>query len=146
MINVRAPIPNLKFKIRNEQLRNFYRQIYPFRFFNFNILLFIIVLISLIINSPAFAIEMSSKRDCAICHVMWMDDFRTGKETLIEWQPGEVPIKGAQDVVSSEEVCYSCHDGYVNAKYMAQKLLLVIALAAGQDWKNEEKHCCCEEQ
>lgn len=74
------------------------------------------------INSPAFAIEMSSKRDCAMCHVMWMDDFRTGKETLIEWQPGEVLIKGAQDVVSSEEVCYSCHDGYVNdSRYVVWK-------------------------
>lgn len=65
---------------------------------------------------------MSSKRDCVICHVMWMDDFRTDKETLIKWQPGDVLIKGAQDVVSSEEICYSCHDGYVrDARYKVWK-------------------------
>jgi len=57
--------------------------------------------------------EMSSKKDCAICHVMWLDDFRTDKKTLIEWQPGNVLMKDTQGVVSSEEICYSCHDGYV---------------------------------
>ncbi|MCG6918831.1 MAG: cytochrome c3 family protein [Deltaproteobacteria bacterium] len=56
---------------------------------------------------------MSSKRNCAICHVMWLDDFRTDKETLIKWQPGNVLMKDTQGVVSSEEMCYSCHDGYV---------------------------------
>jgi predicted CXXCH cytochrome family protein len=44
---------------------------------------------------------------------MWIDDFRTGKETLIEWQPGNVLMKDTQGVVSSEDICYSCHDGYV---------------------------------
>jgi predicted CXXCH cytochrome family protein len=63
--------------------------------------------------SPAIALEKSSKKNCAICHVMWMDDFRTDKETLIEWQPGNVLMKDTQGVVSSEEMCYSCHDGYV---------------------------------
>ncbi|UCH21789.1 MAG: hypothetical protein JSU83_00525 [Deltaproteobacteria bacterium] len=56
---------------------------------------------------------MPSRRDCAICHVMWIDDFRTDKETLIEWQPGNVLMKDTQGVVSSEDICYSCHDGYV---------------------------------
>jgi predicted CXXCH cytochrome family protein len=64
--------------------------------------------------SPAIALEKSSKKNCAICHVMWMDDFRADKETLIEWQPGNVLMKDTQGVVSSEEMCYSCHDGYVN--------------------------------
>ena len=63
--------------------------------------------------STAIALEKSSKRNCAICHVMWLDDFRTDKETLIEWQPGNVLMKDTQGVVSSEEMCYSCHDGYV---------------------------------
>ena len=63
--------------------------------------------------SSAIALEKSSKRNCAICHVMWIDDFRTDKETLIEWQPGNVLMKDTQGVVSSEEMCYSCHDGYV---------------------------------
>jgi len=60
------------------------------------------------------ALEMSSKRDCAICHIMWLNDFRTEKKTLIPWQPGNVLMKDTQGVVSSEEICYSCHDGYVN--------------------------------
>src|SRR5210317_2635537 len=75
--------------------------------------LFIITAI-LALASPTSALEMSSKRNCAICHVMWLDDFRTDKETLIEWQPGNVLMKDTQGVVSSEEICYSCHDGYVN--------------------------------
>jgi predicted CXXCH cytochrome family protein len=44
---------------------------------------------------------------------MWLDDFRADKETLIEWQPGNVLMKDTQGVVSSEDMCYSCHDGYV---------------------------------
>ncbi len=59
------------------------------------------------------AAEMSSKRECAICHIMWLNDFRTDKQTLIEWQPDNVLMKDTQGVVSSEEICYSCHDGYV---------------------------------
>jgi predicted CXXCH cytochrome family protein len=80
------------------------------------------VLIGLSVISPAFALEISSKRDCVVCHVMWMDDFRTDKETLIEWQPGNVLMKDTQGVVSSEEICYSCHDGYVNdSRYVLGK-------------------------
>jgi predicted CXXCH cytochrome family protein len=53
---------------------------------------------------------------------MWLDDFRTDKETLIEWQPGNVLMKDTQGVVSSEEMCYSCHDGYVmDSRYVTWK-------------------------
>ena len=80
------------------------------------------IFVGIAINSPAFALEMSSKRDCVVCHIMWMDDFRTDKETLIEWQPGNVLMKDTQGVVSSEEICYSCHDGYVNdSRYVVWK-------------------------
>jgi predicted CXXCH cytochrome family protein len=68
----------------------------------------------LVIPSTAPALEMSSKKACAICHVMWIDDFRTDKKTLIKWQPTNVLMKDTQGVVSSEAICYSCHDGYVN--------------------------------
>ncbi len=44
---------------------------------------------------------------------MWMEDFRTDQETLVPFQPGNVLMKDTQGVVSSEEICYSCHDGYV---------------------------------
>ena len=72
------------------------------------------VLTVLGITSRVLGLEMSSKRDCAVCHVMWLNDFRTDKETLIEWQPGNVLMKDTQGVVSSEDICYSCHDGYVS--------------------------------
>jgi hypothetical protein len=84
--------------------------VYPFRTSIYVLALFIY----LIITSSAFALETSSKRDCVVCHIMWMDDFRTDKEPLIEWEPGNVLMKDTQGVVSSEEICYSCHDGYVN--------------------------------
>ena len=64
--------------------------------------------------TPADAREMSSKRECSVCHVMWLDEFRSAKETLIPWQPGNVLMKHTQGVVSSEDSCYACHDGYVN--------------------------------
>lgn len=72
-----------------------------------------IILAAFSMGSTAYGREMSSKRDCAICHIMWLDDFRTDKKTLIKWQPTNVLMKDTQGVVSSEEVCYSCHDGYV---------------------------------
>jgi predicted CXXCH cytochrome family protein len=72
-----------------------------------------IVLASLIAIPHASALDMSSKRDCVICHIMWLNDFRTDKETLIEFQPGNVLMKDTQGVVSTEDMCYSCHDGYV---------------------------------
>ncbi|MGA8181997.1 MAG: hypothetical protein WB792_18215, partial [Desulfobacterales bacterium] len=34
-------------------------------------------------NTAVFAaLEKSSKKECALCHVMWLDVFRTDKETL----------------------------------------------------------------
>jgi predicted CXXCH cytochrome family protein len=76
-----------------------------------------------VLNSAAFAaLEKSSKKECALCHVMWLDVFRTNKETLIKWQPGNVLMKDSQGIVSSEEICYSCHDGYVeDARYTVWK-------------------------
>jgi predicted CXXCH cytochrome family protein len=74
--------------------------------------------------SPAAfaALEKSSKKECALCHVMWLDVFRTNKATLIKWQPGNVLMKDTQGIVSSEEICYSCHDGYVaDARYTVWK-------------------------
>ncbi|UCD36257.1 MAG: hypothetical protein JSU90_05355, partial [Nitrospiraceae bacterium] len=40
-------------------------------------LLLLSILISVFIPSLAPALEMSSKRDCVVCHIMWLDDFRT---------------------------------------------------------------------
>jgi predicted CXXCH cytochrome family protein len=86
-----------------------------------NLGLFVILTI-FSIPASAPALEMSSKRDCAVCHVMWIDDFRTDEETLIKFQPGNVLMKDTQGVVSSEEICYSCHDGYVrDSRYIVDK-------------------------
>jgi len=66
------------------------------------------------------ALEKSSKKECALCHVMWLDAFRANRETLIEWQPGNVLMKDTQGIVSAESMCYSCHDGYVaDSRYTA---------------------------
>lgn len=73
----------------------------------------LIILAALSATSPAFALEMSSKRDCVVCHIMWLDDFRTEQESLVPFQPGNVLMEDTQGVVSSEDICYSCHDGYV---------------------------------
>jgi predicted CXXCH cytochrome family protein len=90
---------------------------------NLRVCISIVVIFFVLSLSPrANGLEMSSKRNCAICHVMWLDDFRTDKETLIKWQPGNVLMKDTQGVVSSEDMCYSCHDGYVvDSRYTAWK-------------------------
>lgn len=87
---------------------------------------FLVLAVCLLLTafSPAAfaALEKSSKKECALCHVMWLDVFRTDKETLIKWQPGNVLMKDTQGIVSSEEMCYSCHDGYVaDARYTVWK-------------------------
>ena len=88
----------------------------------------IFVALAVFIFMPAFSsatfapLEKSSKKECSLCHVMWLDVFRTNKETLIKWQPGNVLMKDTEGIVSAEEVCYSCHDGYVaNARYTVWK-------------------------
>ena len=83
---------------------------------------FLIILITLTVSTTAFALEMSSKRDCVVCHIMWLDDFRTDQESLVEFQPGNVLMKDTQGVVSSEAICYSCHDGYVkDSRHLIRK-------------------------
>ncbi len=77
-----------------------------------SLVLFIISTI-LAMTSMVSALEMSSKRDCVVCHIMWLDDFRTDQEVLVTFQPGNVLMADTQGVVSSEDICYSCHDGYV---------------------------------
>jgi predicted CXXCH cytochrome family protein len=87
-------------------------------------LVYVFITILVLFTQPfnASAKHMPSKRDCAICHVMWLEEFRADKETLIEWQPGNVLMKDTQGVVSSEDICYSCHDGYVNdSRHIAWK-------------------------
>ncbi len=56
----------------------------------------------------------SPKRECSTCHIMWLREFkRKDLKTLIPYDPKPVVDTGKQDVVSTEAMCFSCHDGYV---------------------------------
>ncbi len=57
---------------------------------------------------------VSEKRECAICHIAWISEFkRDDITTLIDYEPRPVVETGRQDVVSTEMMCFSCHDGFV---------------------------------
>jgi predicted CXXCH cytochrome family protein len=57
---------------------------------------------------------VAEKRECATCHVAWMADFkRDDVVTLIPNNPRPLEKTGRQDVVSTERMCFSCHDGFV---------------------------------
>lgn len=58
--------------------------------------------------------EVSEKRECSTCHIMWLKDFdRKDITTLIPYDPKPVVQSGQQDVSSTNEMCFSCHDGFV---------------------------------
>jgi len=64
---------------------------------------------------PASALrrKTSTNRECAICHVMWLDEFkRKDVKPLIPFDPLPVVATGKQDVASTEQMCFSCHDGF----------------------------------
>jgi len=56
----------------------------------------------------------SANRECATCHIMWLDEFKRKDVTpLIPYDPQPVVKTGKQDVASTEQMCFSCHDGFV---------------------------------
>lgn len=58
--------------------------------------------------------DISPQRECANCHVAWLVDFnRKDVATLIPHDPKPVVDTGKQDVVSTDRMCLSCHDGFV---------------------------------
>ncbi len=64
--------------------------------------------------NQAQALEMSPKRECAICHIMWVTDFkRTDVIPLVPYDPRPKEPTGRQDVSSTPRMCFSCHDGFV---------------------------------
>lgn len=73
--------------------------------------LFAIAVLLLLTTSQSFGREMQAQRECATCHVMWLDTFRIqGAVTLIDSIPmDEIVGAGAAE----EKMCYSCHDGFV---------------------------------
>lgn len=55
--------------------------------------------------------KMEAQRECATCHVMWLDTFRIeGQVTLIDLIPMDEQIGAG---AAEEDMCYSCHDGFV---------------------------------
>ncbi len=68
----------------------------------------------LLVFDDAEARTIAAKRECSICHIMWLDDFQRPNVTpLIPYDPNPVMDSGRQDVVSNERNCFSCHDGFV---------------------------------
>lgn len=78
-------------------------------------LLLLTGLVSWLLMEPASAArKTSANRECAICHIMWLDDFKRKDVTpLIPYDPLPTVKSGRQDVVSTERMCFSCHDGFV---------------------------------
>ena len=58
--------------------------------------------------------DVAENRECATCHIMWLNDFkRDDVTTLIPFDPKPVVDTGKQDVASTERMCFSCHDGFM---------------------------------
>ncbi len=73
-------------------------------------------LLSFFFIGSASARKIQSKRECAVCHISWVDDFAI--EDLHVFPDRDIKatgimIEGRMGVVSTEEVCYTCHDGGV---------------------------------
>jgi len=85
-------------------------------------LMLALVLLSALLPRAEAAREIKSKHECATCHVMWMDEFdRKDVTPLIAYNPRPVVDTGKQDVVSTERMCFSCHDGFVQDSRFAWK-------------------------
>ena len=71
-------------------------------------------IISIFSNTAEASREVSGKRECSTCHIMWLKDFNRKDVTpLIPYEPKPVVATGKQDVSSTNEMCFSCHDGFV---------------------------------
>ncbi len=58
--------------------------------------------------------DVGAQRECATCHIMWLNDFKRGDiTTLVPYEPRPKVDTGRQDVVSTKRMCLSCHDGFV---------------------------------
>jgi len=83
------------------------------RQYSFVFVLFYFVLILLPETSNALR-KTSANRECATCHIMWLDEFKRKDVTpLIPYDPQPVVKTGKQDVASTEQMCFSCHDGFM---------------------------------
>jgi predicted CXXCH cytochrome family protein len=62
---------------------------------------------------PAPAITRRADNECLLCHVLWFDAFKTDQKTLMEKKDSAIVIAGSLGLATSEEMCVTCHDGYV---------------------------------
>lgn len=77
---------------------------------------YLVIFFALTLSStPSHAARsVEAKRECATCHIMWLDEFKRKDVTaLIPFDPKPVVSTGKQDVASTERMCFSCHDGFV---------------------------------
>ena len=82
--------------------------------FYIQLVLLILFYFSTVFNPAEASREVSEKRECSTCHIMWLKDFnRNDVTTLIPYEPKPVVATGKQDVSSTNEMCFSCHDGFV---------------------------------
>lgn len=73
------------------------------------------LLSSVVFTGPVHAArDVGEKRECATCHVMWLNAFKQKDvQTLVKYDPKPVEKTGRQDVASTDKMCFSCHDGFV---------------------------------
>jgi predicted CXXCH cytochrome family protein len=64
-------------------------------------------------GTDAVTKEEFTRRECAICHITWLDAFRIREEPGVEESWAPTLIEKTLDVVANDEMCYSCHDGFV---------------------------------
>ncbi len=77
-------------------------------------LTFVVSILFLLTPNAQAARVVEEKRECATCHIAWIADFKKKEvTTLVPYNPRPKVATGRQDVVSTEAMCFSCHDGYV---------------------------------
>ena len=54
-----------------------------------------------------------TRRECATCHIGWLDAAESREQPLEPhaWSPS--PIRETLELAAADDMCYSCHDGYV---------------------------------
>ena len=57
--------------------------------------------------------KRSSEKQCTLCHIRWLEAFTRGERTLVELKDTGILVSGTASEVSTRQMCYSCHDGYV---------------------------------
>lgn len=61
---------------------------------------------------PAVVTRAEHSRECVMCHITWGDNYEQLEKDLAPPRY-DVMVDGLQERNSSEEMCWSCHDGFV---------------------------------